>query len=103
MEHIRQIEIKDQFTWVHPTTHDGEPFIVLHTMKEMEQKIATAPQLVRCNQSCILNLAYCPLWKPNGKDARVCVVQGAVQQWHSVSRVYKAKFLRKWRKFYENL
>jgi DNA-binding LytR/AlgR family response regulator len=101
IEHIRQIKIKGKFTWVH-LTHDAEPFIVLHTMKEMEQKISAVPQLVRCNQSCIANLSYCPLWKPHGKDARVCFVHDTLHQWHSVSRVYKAEFLRKWKKFYAN-
>ncbi len=80
---------------------EAKTLTVFHSLKELEQEHSAASTLVRCNQSLIVNLAYCPCWKSIGKEAIVRVMEYGVPKSYPVSRTYKAEFIRRWREYYE--
>jgi len=80
---------------------EAKTLTVFHSLKELEQKSDATSTLVRCNQSLIVNLAYCASWKSIGKKAIVRVMECGVPKSYPVSRTYKAEFIRRWREYYE--
>ncbi len=99
VESIVMIRAEKKNVWL-LRADTAEEILLRQTMKSLEERICAIPRLVRCHRSLIVNLQYCPLQNPKGKDSSVCIVQGEKQEWKTVSRKYKQEFLRRWHFFY---
>jgi hypothetical protein len=82
---------------------DIQPRLVFHGLAEVEammkKSLYADKQFIRCHRSCILNLEYCRAWTHDGKDALVRLTYGDVIEERTVSRTYKAAFVRVWTEF----
>jgi DNA-binding LytR/AlgR family response regulator len=75
------------------------PKLVFHALAEICQRFGDDPQFVRCHRSRLVNMAYCKSWKHAEKEAIVRVVYGEKTEEITVSRTYKADFVRRWEEF----
>ncbi|TAE27373.1 MAG: LytTR family transcriptional regulator [Candidatus Kapaibacterium sp.] len=81
------------------TTKDAKPRLLFHALAEIEERLRNDHRFTRCSRSTILNLHHCKGWKHAQKDALVlCEIAGKEQE-YSISRTYKAAFVRAWTEF----
>jgi DNA-binding LytR/AlgR family response regulator len=73
--------------------------LVYHSLTEIDERLGEYAQFVRCHRSRLVNMAYCKSWKHAEKEAIVRVVYGETSKEITVSRTYKADFVRRWEEF----